>query len=276
MQEEESKKSAAKEAAYLYDLYIVPQWREPFDRILDQAIKLPEEGALLDAGCGTGGFAIDMALRAGAKTKVVGIDSSEERLALARGKADLAKLERVQFSQGTMASLGREAAQFDLVVGDATMTEPEQIGMVCKELARVAKPGATIAMKLTTRGSFDEFFSFYWESLYNLELTQYTPQLEGLITERLTVADAEAAARAAKWKHVRSVTEKERFDFPDAKAYFESPLMGAGFLDHWFSILPDRKTRDQVQKELSVIIDRERNALDFDVSIKATVLIGQR
>ncbi len=276
MQEEETKKSDAKEAAYLYDLYIVPQWREPFDRILDQEIKLPEEGTLLDAGCGTGGFAIDMALRAGARTKVVGIDSSEERLALARGKADLAKLERVRFSRGALVALGGEAAQFDLVVGDATMTEPRELEAVCMEFARVAKPGATIALKLTTRGSFDEFFSLYWEALYNLELTQYTPQLEGLITERPTVADVEAAARAAKWKHVRSVTEKERFDFPDAQAYFVSPLMNAGFLGHWFSILPDQKTRDRVQKELSVIIDRERNAMDFDVSIKATVLIGQR
>jgi ubiquinone/menaquinone biosynthesis C-methylase UbiE len=276
MQEEETKKINAKEAAYLYDLYIVPQWRERFDRIIDQEIKLPEEGTLLDAGCGTGGFAIDMALRAGAKTKVVGIDSSEERLALARGKAEVVKLDRALFSRGTVASLGVETAQFDLVVGDASLTEPKEIGTVCAELARVAKPGATIAMKLTTRGSFDEFFSIYWESLYNLELTQYTPQLEGLITERLTVADAETAARAAKWKNVRSVTEKERFDFPDGKAYFESPLMGAGFLDHWMAILPDQKTRDQVQQEMISIIDRERQSADFDVSIKATVLIGQR
>src|SRR5206468_1560085 len=67
-----------KEQAYLFDLYVVPQWREVFDRLVDEEVELPKAGKLLDAECGTGGYAIDLALRIGKKAEVVGVDASEE------------------------------------------------------------------------------------------------------------------------------------------------------------------------------------------------------
>src|SRR5262245_10421978 len=266
----------AKEMAYLYDLYVAPTWREAFDQMVDDEIELPKEGKFLDAGCGVGDYAIDLAIRGGAKTEVVGIDPSLDKLVLARGKADVKKLDRVEFRQGQMRSLEFPDEEFDLVIGDASMSAPSEIGPALAELGRVAKKGATVVLKLTTRGSFDEFFSIYWESLYNLGLLDYTPQLEGLITERLTVSDAEQLASDAGLKDVRSVTSKERFDYKDGKEFFESPLIEAFFLNDWLAILPDEETRLQVRQQVIKIIEEERHKMDFDVSIKATLLIGQK
>jgi ubiquinone/menaquinone biosynthesis C-methylase UbiE len=268
----------AKEIAYLYDLYVAPTWREAFDQMVDDEIELPKEGKFLDAGCGAGAYAIDMAIRGGAKTEVIGIDPSPEKLVLARGKAEVKKLDRVEFRQGLLQSLEFPDQEFDLVIGDASMSAPSEIGPALAELGRVAKKGATVVLKLTTRGSFDEFFSIYWESLYNLGLLDYTPQLEGLITERLTVSDAEQIAVDAGLKYVRSVTSKERFDYKDGKEFFESPLIETFFLDDWLAILPDEETRQQVRQQLIKIIDEERRKtdMDFDVSIKATLIIGQK
>src|SRR5262249_32969456 len=94
-----------KELAYLYDLYVVPQWREAFDRIVDEELELPEEGKFLDAGCGTGSYAIDLAIRGGAKVEVIGVDTDPERLALARSKAEIKKLDRITFQQGSLLAL---------------------------------------------------------------------------------------------------------------------------------------------------------------------------
>jgi ubiquinone/menaquinone biosynthesis C-methylase UbiE len=266
----------AKEMAYLYDLYIAPQWREAFDQMIDEEIKLPKEGKFLDAECGTGGYAIDMAIRGGPKTEVVGVDPSAEKLALAHGKAEVKKVERVEFHQGSLQSLGSADGEFDLVIGDASMRPPSEIGPALAELARVAKKGAPIMLKLTSRGSFDEFFSIYWEALHNLEMLEYTPRLESLITERFTVSDAEEVAAAAGLQNVRSVTKKERFDYVDGKTFFDTPLISAFFLDDWFAILPDEETRVRVREELVKIIDEERHNMAFDVSIKATLIIGQK
>ncbi len=271
-----SESNEAKELAYLYDLVIVPQWREPFDQMVDEEIQLPEEGKFLDAGCGTGGYAVDLALRGGAKVSVLGIDSNAERLTIARGKAEVKKLDRVAFQQGTLIGLGVPDEEFDLVIGDGSMLPVSDLEEAFAELARVAKPNAQVALKLTTRGSFDEFFSFYWEALYNLNLIAYSPPLENLITERLTVSDAESLAVAAGLKQVHSNPRKERFDFADAKTFFESPLIETFFLDDWFAILPDGQTRERTRQEMIRIIDEEHNGMDFDVSIKATVVIGRK
>jgi ubiquinone/menaquinone biosynthesis C-methylase UbiE len=264
----------AKELAYLYDLYIVPGWREAFDSIVDDEVELPEEGKFLDAGCGTGSYAIDLALKGGEKVEVVGVDPSPERLALAWGKAEIKKLGRVTFQQGSMTALGLADNNFDLVIGDLSMLPASEISNSLTELTRVAKKGATVAFKLTTRGSFDEFFSIYWEALYNLGLTEYTPQLEALITERLTVTDAENLAARAGLQQLESVTRKERFDYTDAQAFFQAPLIEVVFLNDWLKLLPDQQTRHKVQQQAAMIIDRERHGMDFDVSIKATLVKG--
>jgi SAM-dependent methyltransferase len=290
----------AKEAAYLYDLYIVPIWREAFDCIVDDEVKLPEEGKFLDAGCGTGGYAIDMAIRGGSKVEVIGVDPSPERLALARGKAEIKKLNNVTFLEGSLNSLGLASDQFELVIGDASMQPAGEVGSYFAELTRVAKKGSTVALKLTTRGSFDELFSIYWEALYNLDIVQYTPQLEDLITERLTVTGSEELASGAGLKQVRSVTRKERYDFQDAGAFFEAPLIKTVFLNGWLAMLPDEETRRRVQEQMAMIIERDRQHMEsemppdlmpeemrtiidyeqnkwcFDVSIKATLVMGQK
>ncbi|MCI0390011.1 MAG: class I SAM-dependent methyltransferase [Acidobacteria bacterium] len=266
----------AKEMAYLYDLYVAPGWGEAFDQMVDAEVELPKEGRFLDAGCGTGDYAIDLAIRGGANTEVVGVDSSSEKLLLARGKAVVKKLDRVEFREGSIESLEFADDEFDLVIGDASMLPPSEIGPALAELARVANRGALVVLKLTTRGSFDEFFSIYWESLYKLGLLDYTPQLEGLITERLTVSDAEQISIDAGLNHVRSVTRKERFDFSDGKAFFEAPMIETFFLNDWLAILPDEETRRQVREQSVKIIDEDRHKMDFDVSIKATLIIGQK
>jgi ubiquinone/menaquinone biosynthesis C-methylase UbiE len=266
----------AKEMAYLYDLFIAPGWRQAFDQMVDDEIELPKEGKFLDAGCGTGDYVIDLAIRGGVKTEVIGVDPSPEKLALAHGKAVVKKIDRVEFRQGLMRSLEFPDEEFDLVIGEASMAAPSEVGPALAELRRVARKGATVVLKLTTRGSFDEFFSIYWEALYNLELLNYNPQLEGLITERLTVSDAEQIAVDAGLENVRSVTSKERFDYKDGKEFFESPLIEAFFLNDWLAILPDEETRRLVREQLMKIIDEERHKMDFDVSIKATLIIGQK
>lgn len=265
-----------KELAYIYDLYVVPIWREAFDRIVDEEIELPKEGKFLDAGCGTGGYAVDLSLHGSSKVEVIGIDPSDERLALAQGKAEIKKAARVSFQQGSLSKLDFTDKEFDLVIGDVSMLPAEQISDAIDELVRVAKKGATVVIKMTTHGSFGEFFSVYWEALYDLDLIELSPQVEKLITERLTVSDAEALALDAGLSKVRSVTKKERFDFDDGAAFLATPLIESIFLDVWFVALPDQTARQRVQQQLVKIIDRERQQTSFDVSIKATVIIGQK
>src|SRR6185295_4649763 len=114
----------ATEMAYVYDLYIVPVWREIFDQMVEDEITLPPEGKILDAECGTGGYAVEMSAKLGAKAEVIGVDSSQERLELARAKAAVQYLKHINFAPGSLDALGQADEDFDLVIGDASMMEP--------------------------------------------------------------------------------------------------------------------------------------------------------
>jgi hypothetical protein len=43
-----------KEQAFLYDLYITPDWSERFAGLIDEHITLPKRGRVLYVGSGTG------------------------------------------------------------------------------------------------------------------------------------------------------------------------------------------------------------------------------
>lgn len=272
----QSSKHDAKELAYLYDLYVAPMWREVFDRMVDEEIEFPKEGKFLDAICGTGSYAVDLSLRLGEKVSVVGIDPSEEKLALARGKADIKKPNRTEFHVSSLKKLDFPVGEFDLAIGDFSMLPVADIEDALDELVRVTKKGGTVVVKLATQGSFGEFFSVYWEALYDLDLVGLSPEVERLISEPLTIGNAETIALDAGLSKVRSVANSEQFNFEDAAEFFGSPLIESFFLNDWLAFLPDAETGGQVQQQLGKIIDRERQGASFDVSVKATLIVGQK
>jgi SAM-dependent methyltransferase len=267
---------AISETAYLYDLYLVPGWCEFFDRMIEEEVRLPKEGRILDLACGSGGLAIDLALRGSEGREVVGIDIDPALVALAEGKAGIRQASRLRFLAGTLATLPLDRESFDVIIADFSLLPWRAAPCEVRDLLPLAKRDGTLVLKLATRGSFDEFFSLYWEALYDLGLTGLSPQLEALIESRLTVAEAERIAREAGWRQVHSLLRTERLEYPDAPSFFSSPVIRTAFLDSWLVILPDATTRQAVVDQLSRILDRERQGSPFDLSIKTTLLLAQK
>ena len=266
--------SNSKELAFRYDLFITPDWRDRFDTLINESIELPVEGRILDVNCGTGAHAIELALRMPGKGEVIGIDPSAERVSIARAKAQVAKLEEIRFEQGGGSDLPFESNQFDAVIGDASMLSADEIDEALAEIVRVAQPDARVVLKLTTSGSFGEFFSIYWEALYEAGIdNDVLTALERLMNEHRTISNAEQMAARAGLRKVETFVSKEEFDYETAEEFLESPLISDYFLSRWLEIVPEEK-RDEVLRQIVSIIDRERHSAPFDVSIKATLITG--
>ncbi|HXG91416.1 MAG TPA: class I SAM-dependent methyltransferase [Blastocatellia bacterium] len=263
-----------KELAYRYDLFITPDWRDRFDTLVNESIKLPTEGRILDVNCGTGAHAIEIAERLKGRGEIVGVDPSAERLELARAKAQVKKLNDVAFEQALASDLPFESDQFDMVIGDASMAQADEIEDLLTEMVRVAQPDARVILKMATHGSFDEFFSIYWEALNDLNLVEEVwSALESLINERVTVTDAEQMARRLGLRHVESFISKEEFLFETGKDFVNSPLIEDVFLEDWLEVAPEER-RNEVRERIVSIIERERHNAPFDISIKATLIAG--
>jgi ubiquinone/menaquinone biosynthesis C-methylase UbiE len=266
-----------KELAFLHDLYVAPDWGERFAELIDEHVALPKEGRALYVAAGTGGHALALQERAGADVTLIGVDESEERLRLARVKAEATKLSaQTEFRLTQLEALDFEDDQFDLVVGDASLVTPERLPEILAEMVRVAAPGGTVALNLPTASSFGEFFSIYWEALGNAGLLDETPIVEHLITELPTISDVEQWAAREGLDEVQSWTRIEEFDYASGAEFLNAPLVKDFLLRNWLEPLPDEDAHARVLAAINEIIDEERHEGEFSLSIKATLVVGQK
>jgi ubiquinone/menaquinone biosynthesis C-methylase UbiE len=265
-----------KELAFLHDLYVATDWGERFAELVDAHVKLPAKGRALYVASGTGGHALALAERAGRNVSVVCIDESEERLELARVKAGAVKGASIEFRHAQLEDLGIEDDAFDLVVGDASLVEPERLPEVLAEMVRVAAPGATVSLSIVTSSSFGEFFSVYWEALANAGYTEQAAEVATLIRELPTVSEIEALAAREALEGVESWTRIEEFDFASGGEFLAAPLVRDFLLQHWLDSLPDGEARDGVLREVERVIDEDRYDGEFALSIKATIVVGRK
>jgi SAM-dependent methyltransferase len=266
-----------KELAFIHDLYVATDWGERFAGLIDEHVGLPKKGRALYVGAGTGGHALALRARAGRDVEFVCVDESEERLALARAKAAaIPEAADTVFRHEQLDALSLPDEAFDLVVGDASMLATERLPELLAEMARVAAPGAAVALGAATASSFGEFFSVYWEALVGAGFDEQAAGVGALIDERPTVSDLEALAAREALDDVRSWTNIEEFNYPTGAEFLNAPLVLDFLLAGWLESLPDDDDRARVLAEVERIIDEDRRDMDFTLSIKATLILGRK
>jgi ubiquinone/menaquinone biosynthesis C-methylase UbiE len=269
-----SNKKSDKELAFLQDLFIAPDWGERFAELIDEHITLPKEGKVLYAAAGTGAHAMALQERANEKLEFLCVDENAECLELARAKAT-ATNEQTRFSHVQLESLEIPDNQFDLVVANASLVQSRRVPDMFSELVRVAGPGATIALALPTASSFAEFFSVYWEALHNTGLTDHEETVEQLITDLPTISDVEQMAEDEGLRDVTTWTRIEEFDYESGEQFLNSPLVAEFLMPAWLALVSEDMRAD-LFREISRIINDERHEAEFALSVKATLVVGQK
>jgi ubiquinone/menaquinone biosynthesis C-methylase UbiE len=263
-----------KELAFLHDLFIAPDWGERFSELIDEHVKLPAEGEALYIAAGTGGHALALHERAGEKLELLCVDENPECMELARAKAT-ATNDKVIFDTAQFDRLNLKDNRFDIVIGNASLVSRQRVRKMFSEIVRVAAPGATIALTLPTYSSFGEFFSIYWEALHNNGLLDHESDVEQLITELPTVSDIEQLAENEGLTEVESWTRIEEFDFESGEQFLNSPLVAEFLIHDWLALVPEDK-RAGLFSEISRLINEERHEAEFALSVKATLVVGQK
>ena len=267
-------RKSQKELAFLHDLYVATDWGERFGARVDEHVDLPEKGRALYVEAGTGGHALAVQERAGAKLEWTCVDQNEECVEVARAKA-VAVHETSNFQCEHAQSLSFGDDQFDLVLGNSSFTSSGELKRFLSEMVRVAKPGGTVAWWLPTASSFGEFFSIYWEALQNAGVADHGGEVERLITDLPTPTDLEQWAEEAGVEGVVSWTAVEEFDYESGEQFFNSPLITDFLLPKWMQSIPEQ-AQTRVNDDLARIIDDERHSGEFLLTLKATLLVGKK
>lgn len=263
-----------KELAFLHDLFIAPDWGERFAELIDEHVKLPTEGRLLYVAAGTGGHAIAIQERAGAKVQLLGHEENEECVEIARAKATAAS-ESTQFELAPPDQLPSQENAFDLVIGNASLVPRDRVRKMFSEMVRVASPGSIVLLALPTSSSFGEFFSIYWEALHNTGLTDLESDVEHLITGLPTVSETEEMAETEGLEDVESWSRVEEFEYESGEQFINSPLVSDFLMNDWLASVPE-DWKATVKKEITRLINEERHEAEFALSVKATLVAGRK
>jgi SAM-dependent methyltransferase len=107
---------------------------------------LQEGETVLDLGSGAGADVLISATRVGASGKAIGLDMTDEMLALARTNAIEAGIENVEFVKGYLERIPLPDASVDVVISNCVINLAADKPTVIREAERVLRPGGRLAI----------------------------------------------------------------------------------------------------------------------------------
>jgi arsenite methyltransferase len=107
---------------------------------------LREGDVVLDLGSGAGADVLISARRVAPGGRAIGLDMTDEMLALARANAIAAGVENVEFVKGYLEDLPLPEASVDVVISNCVVNLSADKPRVLREAARVLRPGGRFAI----------------------------------------------------------------------------------------------------------------------------------
>jgi len=147
---------------------------------------LHEGETVLDLGSGAGADVLISARRVGASGKAIGLDMTDEMLALARANAAAAAVENVEFLQGYLEDIPLPDGSVDVVISNCVINLAADKRVVLAEAARVLRPGGRFAVS-------DVIADAGMDAATRADMQQWTGCIAGALTQaefRAALADA--------------------------------------------------------------------------------------
>jgi arsenite methyltransferase len=137
---------------------------------------LHEGETVLDLGSGAGADVLISARRVGPAGKAIGLDMTDEMLALARANAAEAGVDNVQFLKGYIEDMPLPDSSVDVVISNCVINLAADKRAVLAETARVLRPGGRFAVS-------DVIADPDMDEAIRADMAAYTGCIAGALTE---------------------------------------------------------------------------------------------
>ena len=267
--------------AEIYEALIVPQWSEPFGRLLLSAfLTLPRESGWqgLDVACGAGYPTLELARYIGQDCDLAGIDIWEEAISLATRKARDAWLRNVTFLVADVMQSGLPEGAFDAITCNLGLTSFGDRAGALGAMWRLLRPHGHLLLTTPLQSAMREFLDLYYLTLRDLKLGDYQRALAQQIARRPTLAEARLLLERAGFEVLREVTDVCTLRFPSPLAFLRSPLIQTTYMPGWRSLIPDETIRRLVFNEVErrLTARAEVNGGELSMTTPMLCLVGAR
>ncbi len=194
-----------------YEHY-VGRWSRPVADVFLEWLACPPRMSWLDVGCGTGALSRKVVERCSPKS-LHGIDPSAGFINHARNILDDA---RVVLSEGGAESIPFEDESFDVVTSALVLNFVPNPRAGLAEMARVARPGGTVAVYVWDYAEKMELIRYFWDAA--VELNNQAKELDEGLRFRICNRDAlcalfeEAGLEQIEAKNIDVPTKFRDFD----------------------------------------------------------------
>lgn len=258
----------SRERAFKQDLFLGEIWSDRFFSLMEKKLDLRSAASVLCINAGTGQNCFSLAERTGNSLEITGICESAEHLKIARDKAAALK-SGVTFSAEPIAD-----KKFDIVIADASLTLPEQIPMLFRQIFAALRPDGKFVLVTASAGSFAEIFSLLWE-VRAAESAERSGEVENLIAGLPKLDSLVDEASKCGLSKIEAGIATEVFEYERPDDFTESPLFADFLLPQWLSELKPDEMAD-VRRKISRLIEKEYGDLPFRFQVKAAVISGER
>jgi len=223
--------------ARLYDTEILPAYAARFALLLARAIDRRPNARVIEIGCATGAFTLELARRFVPDGHLTALDASPAFIAEARARIEAEAASHLQIALAAHpelpASIPLPDRSADLVVSNLAVATAADPRAAVKEAARLLVPGGQLALSAPLRGTWSEFLDLFRDVL------RENGKLESLgAVDRYVAAlpDGETLARwlaEAGLKKIEVTTARWEILFRSAREFFFAPLIELGPLAQW-------------------------------------------
>lgn len=256
-----------------YEAEVAPRWAEPFARLLLSVAPIDPGAMVLDVLCGTGSLCLPLLDRLEPRGRVVALDPSSGRLAIARRKAGSVVGKRLFFRHERLERLSFADDVFDVVLSNAGVLTADDPNVLA-ECVRVAKPGGLVAMTLPLRGTLVEGYDLLREVIERKEDDAALRRLDEHLARYPTDDDAIHRLERVGLRDVSLSRSAFGVEFPSGRAFVHSELVAQLFAESWSAVVGAEA--HNIFAELAGAIDTYFGTDPFEVTIQAACLIGRK
>src|SRR4051812_10316568 len=191
--------------------------------------------AVLDVGCGTGSLLTEI-LRSPVPRRVVGVDAASVYLEAARAQLRDSRLELLE---GDAEALPLEAGQFDVALSQLVLQFVSHPGLAVREMARVVRPGGTVAASVWNSGGGMPHQRMFWDTAALLDPAAAEVRAKAFNRETTRPGELANLFGAAGLGEIVETALTSAMDFTGFDDFWSPIAGGEGTLGRCASALPD-------------------------------------